>query len=112
MNIFVVDVGERAEIEIPLVGVVDFEFEMRVLVLVGLLHDRVFEIVAFAQSTETVVVVIHPLIDGRGLLAHGFQRGMRMKQRERGGEAVVGNAIHADFAVVVGTFFTSQSIES
>ena len=50
-------------------------------------------------------VVVHPLIDGRSLFADGFQRGMRMKKSQRGGEAVVGDAKHSDLAVVVGDVF-------
>ncbi len=105
VQIFRVDVRERAEIEIPLVGVVGFEIEVRVLVLVGLLHDRVFEVVALAQRAEAVVVVVHPLVDGRGLLADGLERGMRMQQGERGRQAIVGDAEHSDLPVVVGNVF-------
>ena len=74
---------------------------MRVGVLVGLFHHRVFKVVAFAERAVAVIVVIHPLIDGRSLLAHCFQRGMRMQQRQRGGQAVVGDSVHSDFAAVV-----------
>ena len=101
VQIFRVDVRERTEIEIPLVSIVRFEIEMRIRVLIGLLHDRVFKVVALAQRAEAVVVVVHPLIDGRGLLADRLQRRMRMKQRERSGQAIVGDAVHPDLAVVV-----------
>ena len=105
VQIFVVEIRKRAEIQIPLVGVVRFEREMGVAVLVGLLHHRVFEIVAFAQSAVTMIIVVHPLIDGRSLLAHRFQRSMRMQQRKRGRKTVVGDAHHADFSVVVRDVF-------
>ena len=78
---------------------------MRVLVLVGLLHDGIFEVVALAQRAVAVVVVVHPLIDGRGLLADRLERRMRMQQRERGGEPVVGDAEHSDLAIVIGDIF-------
>ena len=100
-----VDVGERAEIEIPLVSVVSLEIEMGVLVLVGLLHHGVFKVVTLAQRAVAVVIVIHPLIDGRGLFAHGFQRRVRVKKSERGRQAVVGNTVHANVPVVVRHIF-------
>ena len=62
VQIFRVDVRERPEVEIPLVSVVGFEVEMRVLVLVGLLHHGVFKVVALAQGAVAVEVVVHPLI--------------------------------------------------
>src|SRR5579872_7192840 len=58
MQIFRIDVGERSQIEIPLVRIVGFEIEMRVLVLIGLLHDGVFEVVALAQRTVAMVVIV------------------------------------------------------
>ena len=102
VKIFRVDVGERAEIEIPLVGVIYLEVEVGVLVLVGLLHNGVFEVIAFAQCAVAMIIVVHPLIDGRGLLADRLERGMRMEQCQRCREAIVGDAIHSDFAVIVG----------
>ncbi len=88
--------------EIPLVGVVCLEFEVRVLVLVGLLHHGVFKSVALAQRAEAVHVVVHPLVHGRGLLADRLERGMRMKKRHGGRQPVIGNAVHSNLAVVVG----------
>ncbi len=52
-----------------------------------------------------MIVVVHPLIDRRGLLADGLERGMRMQQSERRGEPVVGDSVDAHFAVVVGDVF-------
>src|SRR5580704_4988049 len=101
VKILPIDIGERTEIEIPLEGVVGFEIEMGVLVFVGLLEHRIFEVVTLAQSAVAVIVVVHPLIDGGGLLADGFQRGVRMKKSERGGESVVGDAVHAFVAIFV-----------
>ena len=105
MQIFAIDVRQRSQIQVPLVGIVNVEVEMGVLVFVRLLHHRVFEVVAFPKGAVTMVVVIHPLIDGRGLLADGLQRRVRVKQRKRGSQAIVGDAVHADFAVVVGNVF-------
>ena len=73
---------------------------MGVLELVGLLEHGVLECVALAQRPVAVVVVVHPLIDRSGLLAHRLQRGVRMQQRQRGGQTVVRHARHADVAVV------------
>src|SRR5437762_2109404 len=91
--------------QIPLIGVVSLEFKVRVGVFVGLLHHRVFKVVTFAQRAVAVIVVIHPLVDRRSLLAHGFQCWMRMQQRKRGGQAVVGDSVHSHFAAVVGDVF-------
>ncbi len=101
MKILRVDVRERPEIEIPLVSVVSLEIEMSVLVLVGLLHHGIFKVVTLAQGAVAVVIVVHPLIHGRGLLADGFQRRVRVKKGERGRQSVVGNTVHADVPVVV-----------
>ena len=105
VKIFRVDVRERAEIEIPLVRVVDLEIEIRVLVLIRLLEHRVFKVVALAQRAEAMVVVVHPLVDGRGLLADGLERGVRMEQRERSCQAIVGDSVHPNLAVIVGNVF-------
>ena len=37
-----------------------------------------------------MVIVIHPLIDRRGLFADGLERGMRVQQGESRGEPAVG----------------------
>ncbi len=105
VQIFRIDVRQRTHAEIPLVSVVGFELEMCVLVLVGLFHDRVFKVVAFAERAETVVVVVHPLIHRRGLLADGSQRRVRMEERECGREAIIGDAEHPHLAVVIGNVF-------
>ncbi len=102
MEILVVQIRDRAEVEIPLIGVVGLEVEVRVLVLVGLLHDSVLEVVAFAQGAVAVVVVIHPLIDRRRLLTYSFQSRMRMQQGEGRRQAVIRDAPHTHFAIVVG----------
>ena len=93
------DSGPR--FEIPGIGVVGLEVEVRVRVLVRLLVHRVFERVALAQRAVAMVVVVHPLIGGRRLLRDRLQRRMRTQQRHRRGQAVVGDAEHADLAVVV-----------
>ncbi len=105
MKILRVDVGERPEIEIPLVSVVSLEIEMGVLVLVGLLHHGIFKVVTLAQGAVAVVIVVHPLIYGRGLLADGFQRRVRVEKSERGRQPVIGNAVHANVPVVVRDVF-------
>src|SRR6266852_9899616 len=91
VEILGVDVGERTEIEIPLVRVVRLEIEVRVLVLISLLQDGVFEVVALAERSIAVIVVVHPLIDGRGLLADSLERGVWVEKSEGGGQTVVGN---------------------
>ena len=70
------------EREIPGVAVVGIEVEVRVLVLVRLLQHRVLERIALAHRAVAMVVVVHPLVHGRGLLAHRLERRMRMEQRD------------------------------
>ena len=95
-----VDVREWAECQVPGVGVVRLEREVRVLVLVRLLEHRVLEGIALAQRPVAMHVVVHPLVHGRGLLADCLEGRVGMEQCERGGEAVVRHAEHADVAVV------------
>ena len=70
-------------------------------VFVLLFHHRVFEVVAEAEGAVAVVVVVHPLIARRGLLADRLERRVRVSSIARGGVAVVGDAQGADAAVVV-----------
>ena len=49
-----------------------------------------------------VIVIVHPLIDRRCLLADRFQRRVRMQQRERSRQAAIGHPVHADLSVIVG----------
>ena len=100
-----IDVRERAEIEIPLVGVVGLEIKMHVLVLIGLLHDGIFEVVALAQRAVAMVVVVHPLVDRGSLLADRFEGWVGLKKCERGRQAVVGDPIHTYFPIIVGDVF-------
>src|SRR5215469_9736675 len=101
VQVLKVDIGKGSQIQVPLVRVIGLKIEMRVLVLVGLLHDGVFEVVALAQRTVTVIIVVHPLINRRRLLTDGSERRMRMEQGERSRQPVVGNAVHSDLATVV-----------
>src|SRR5882762_1575786 len=78
---------------------------MSVGVLVGLFHHGIFEVVALAQRAVAVVVIIHPLVDRRGLFADGLQRWVRLQQRQRRGQAVVGDSVHPNLAAVVGHIF-------
>ena len=78
---------------------------MGVLVLIGLLQHGVFEGITLTQCAVAVIVIVHPLIDGRCLLADGFERGVRMKEGQTCGEAVVGDSVNAHLAVVVGYVF-------
>ncbi len=48
VQIFRIDICKRTQVEIPLVSIVYLEIEVAVLVLVSLLHDSVFEVVALA----------------------------------------------------------------
>src|ERR1700756_5504398 len=52
-----------------------------------------------------MIVVVHPLIDGRGLLADGLERGMGGQQGQPSGEPVVGDSIDAHFSIIVGDIF-------
>ena len=47
-------------------------------------------------------VVVHPLVDGRCLLADRLERRVRLEQRHPGGHPIVRDAVHPHFAVVVG----------
>ena len=58
---------------------------MLVGVFVGLLHDGILEGVAFAEGAVAMHIVVHPLIDGRGLFADCFERGIGMEQGQAGG---------------------------
>src|SRR5437870_764033 len=101
MEVAGVDVRQRSEVEIPGVRVVDLELEIRIRILFRLLQDRVFEGIALTERTVAVHVVVHPLIDRRGLLRNRLECRMRMEQCQRGREAVVRHAVDADLAVVV-----------
>ena len=48
MQILRIDVRERSQVEVPLIRVVGFKIEMRVLVLVSLFQDCVFKVVTLA----------------------------------------------------------------
>ena len=74
---------------------------MRILVLVSLLQHRVLKGVTFAQRPITMIVIVHPLVDGRGLLTDGLDGGMGMQKGEPSGESVVGNSVDAHLAIVV-----------
>src|SRR2546427_1856844 len=63
VQIFRVDVSERAQGEIPLVGIVNFKIEIGVLIFVRLFKHGIFEVVALAQRAVAVIVIVHPLID-------------------------------------------------
>ena len=102
MQIVGVDVGELAKPQIPGVSIIDIEIEIRVLVLVRLLEHRVLDGVALAQRTVAMHVVVHPLVDGRCLLADRLERRVRLEQRHPGGHPIVRDAVHPNFAIVVG----------
>jgi hypothetical protein len=105
VEIFCVDVGERAQIEIPLICVVGLKLKISILVFVGLLQQGIFKVVAFAQRAEVVIVVIHPFIDGRGLLADRLERRVRVEKGECGGKTGIGNTKHADVTIVIRDIF-------
>src|ERR1700730_15667986 len=62
VQIFFIDVRERAKIQIPLESIVSLEFKISVLVFVRLFEHSIFKIVAFTQRAITVIVVVHPLV--------------------------------------------------
>ena len=64
MKVFVVEGLERTGVEVPLVGVVGVEGEIRILAFVRLLEHGVLEAVALAEGAVAVIVVVHPLIHG------------------------------------------------
>src|SRR6266404_6102869 len=50
-------------------------------------------------------IIVHPLIDRRRLLADRFERGMRMQERQRAREPIIGNSVHPHLTVVIGHVF-------
>src|SRR5579864_1438136 len=57
-----VEIRQGTETQIPIVGIVSIKLEMRVCILVRLLHHRVFDGVTFAQGTVSMAVIVHPLV--------------------------------------------------
>ena len=96
-----VDVRHRAELQVPVVGVVDVEVEVRVLELVRLLVDGVLERVTLAQRAVSMIVVVHPLVGRRRLLADGLERRMRHEQRHRRRQPIVRHAVDPHATIVV-----------
>ena len=96
-----IHVGERAELQIPLVGVVDVEGELGIL-LPRFHHRRVLEAVGEAECAVVMEVVPQPHVGRRGLRRRGFERRVRIGERHRRRPAVVGHAEHPGAAVVRG----------
>ena len=97
---FRLDVRERAEAEVPFVGVVAAKVEVGVL-LRGLGEVRVLEAVAQPECAVVVEVVADEHVGGRGLRAHGAKRGMRTQHAHRRGPSVVADAQHAHAPIVL-----------
>ena len=95
-----IDVGERPEIEIPLVGVVAIEAE--VFLLLRRLHHRgILEAVAQPEGAIVMEVVAQEHVGGRRLRRCRLERGVRIEHRHHGEPAWVRNAQHAHSTVVV-----------
>ena len=77
-EVLLVDVRERAEPQVPFVGVVAVEVERGVLL--GRLHPRgVLETVAQPEGPVVVEVIAEVHIRGRGLRRHGLDRRMGLE---------------------------------
>ena len=46
VDVLGIEIGDRTQLQVPLVGIVDVELEVRVVVLVGLFEHGIFEGVA------------------------------------------------------------------
>ena len=96
-----VHVRERAEREVPVVGVVPREAELLEL-LRALELERVLERVAQPEGPVVVEVVAEPHVGRRGLRRDRPERGVRLEGAHDRGPALVGDAEHPDPAVVAG----------
>ena len=76
MQILGIEIGHRTDIQVPLISVVSGEFEVGILPLVRLFHDGVFEVIAEAQGSVAMVVVVHPLVHRRSLFTYRLERRM------------------------------------
>src|SRR4029079_5439745 len=83
MQVLLVDVRERAKGEIPRIGVVSFEDKICIFILISLLKDGIFKSIALAQRSVVMIVVVHPLINRRGLLADGFEGRVGLQKSQR-----------------------------
>ncbi len=100
MEITCVYVPERPEPQVPLERVPAIELEGRASL--GRLHEGdVFEAVAEAEGAVVVEIVAQELIGGGRLRRDGLEGRMRVEHRHHGEPAAVGDAEHADAAVVV-----------
>src|SRR5262249_11783920 len=83
------------------IGVPFVEEKMSVGGLLRLFQDGVLERVAQPEGAETMVIVVHPLIDGGGLLADRLQG--RMRPQQGGGRriSIVGNTADSHPPIVV-----------
>ena len=98
-----IGVRQRAELEIPVVGVVAIDQRRgRGHLLRGLHHVGVLEAVAQAERAVVMEVVADPHVCGRGHRHDGLERGMRIERAHHREPRRVTRADHADAAVVVG----------
>ena len=100
LKYFAIDVRQRAELQIPLEGVVAVELEVGVD-LVRLHHGDVLEAVAEAKGAVVMEVVAEEHVGRRGLRRHRLEGRVRVEHRHHRQPAVVADAEHADPAVVV-----------
>ena len=94
-----VDVGERAQRQVPAVGVVPIEAELLEL-LSALELVGVFEAVAQAKRSVVVEVVAEPHVGGRGLRRDRRERRVRLERPHDRRPAPVGDSEHPGLAVV------------
>ena len=104
VNVFLVGVRKRAELQVPIVGVEAVELEREVR-FVGLHHRGIFVAVAQAEGAVVVKIIAQEHVGGRGLLGNSFERGMRLEHAHHREPATVGDAQEADAAVVVRNVF-------
>ena len=99
-----VDVAQCPELQVPLVGVVAVELEVEVDL--GRLHHRdVFEAVAEPKRPMMMEVVTEELIGRRRLRRDRLEGRMRLQHTHDREPPAVGDAEHADAAVIVGNVF-------
>ncbi|MDX6461650.1 MAG: hypothetical protein QOE55_5347 [Acidobacteriaceae bacterium] len=101
MQILRIRLGEGPKVQVPLIGVIGIEVEVRIRVLIGLFQHRVLEGIALAQRSVAVHIVVHPLVHRRSLFADCLQRRVRMQQRQPCRQSVVRHPIDAHSAVVM-----------
>ena len=94
-------IRERTQPEIPLIGVVRIELEIRVLFLRGLQQRGIFEAIAEAKGAVVMEVVAQKHVCRAGLLGCCFQRRMGVEQGHCGCPPCIRDAADSDLPVVI-----------